>query len=111
MGVQDVKAFFEKHIIVVAAGNTRIDNKKYKAQFNERTKMIDFDEVGEIIGHDAGGVCPFAINAGIDVYLDVSLKAHETVFPACGSSNSVIELTLTELEQYSSALDWVDICQ
>lgn len=101
----------DKHILVVAAGDARIDNKKFKDQFNDRAKMISFDEVGQIIGHDAGGVCPFAVNDGIEVYLDVSLKAFETVFPACGSANSAIELSIDELHEYSRNMEWVDVCQ
>ncbi|MGL4675229.1 MAG: YbaK/EbsC family protein [Wohlfahrtiimonas sp.] len=100
----------DKNIIIVVAGNARVDNKKFKAQFDDRAKMIAFDQVGEIIGHAAGGVCPFAVNADVEIYLDVSLKAFETVFPACGSANSAIELSLDELEKYSNALTWVDVC-
>ena len=98
-------------ILVVAAGDARVDNPKYKAQFGTKAKMLTPDEAVEFIGHAVGGVCPFAVNDGVKVYLDVSLKRFETVFPACGSSNSAIELTCEELFQVSNALDWVDVCK
>ena len=98
-------------ILVVAAGDAKIDNPKYKAQFNTKAKMMTPDQAVELIGHAVGGVCPFAVNEGVRVYLDRSLKRFETVFPACGSSNSAIELTLEELEKYSSAVSWVDVCR
>ena len=101
----------EKAIIVVTAGTARIDNKKFKATFHKKAKMLSPEQVEEMIGHRIGGVCPFAINDGVDVYLDESLKAFETVFPACGSGNSAIELTIPELEKLSGEnfRDWVDI--
>lgn len=98
-------------ILIVAAGDAKIDNKKYKAQFGKKATMLSRDEVEELIGHAVGGVCPFAINEGVEVYLDVSLKRFKTVFPACGSSNSAIELTIEELEKYSSFISWVDVCK
>ena len=98
-------------ILVVAAGDAKIDNPKYKAQFNTKAKMMTPDQAVELIGHAVGGVCPFAVNDGVRVYLDESLKRFDTVFPACGSSNSAIELTLEELEKYSSAVSWVDVCR
>lgn len=98
-------------ILIVAAGDAKIDNKKYKAQFGKKAIMLSRDEVVELIGHAVGGVCPFAINEGVEVYLDVSLKRFKTVFPACGSSNSAIELTIEELEKYSSFISWVDVCK
>ncbi len=98
-------------ILVVAAGDAKIDNPKYKAQFGTKAKMLTPDQAIELIGHAVGGVCPFAINEGVKVYLDNSLKRFETVFPACGSSNSAIELTLEELEKYSSAVSWIDVCR
>jgi len=101
----------ENAILVVAAGDVKIDNPKYKAQFGTKAKMLTPDEAVEYIGHAVGGVCPFAINDGVKVYLDVSLKRFETVFPACGSSNSAIELTIQELEKYSSFVEWVDVCK
>ena len=99
-------------ILIVAAGEAKVDNAKYKAKFSTKAKMLTFDEVEEKIGHGVGGVCPFAINEGVTVYLDESLKRFETVFPACGSSNSAIELTCAELERYSCAfVEWVDVCK
>lgn len=98
-------------ILVVAAGDVKIDNPKYKAQFGIKAKMLTPDEAVQLIGHAVGGVCPFALNDGVKVYLDVSLKRFETVFPACGSSNSAIELTINELEKYSSFIEWVDVCK
>ena len=98
-------------ILVVAAGDAKIDNPKYKAQFNTKAKMLTPEQAIGLIGHAVGGVCPFAVNDGVRVYLDRSLKRFDTVFPACGSSNSAIELTLEELEKYSSAVSWVDVCR
>lgn len=101
----------DKAIIIVTAGDVKIDNAKYKAKFHTKAKMLQFEEVEPMIGHRVGGVCPFAINDGVTVYLDESLKRFQTVFPACGSSNSAIELTITELELYSGYLEWVDVCK
>lgn len=98
-------------ILIVAAGDAKIDNPKYKAQFGAKAKMLTPEEVVALIGHAVGGVCPFAVNPGVAVYLDVSLKRFETVFPACGSSNSAIELTLPELEKYSGSTVWIDVCK
>ena len=98
-------------ILIVAAGDAKIDNAKYKAQFGTKAKMLSFDEVEPLIGHAVGGVCPFAVNDGIKTYLDVSLKRFETIFPACGSSNSAIELTPDELETYSDSIGWIDVCK
>lgn len=98
-------------VIIVTAGDAKIDNPKYKAQFSKKAKMLSSEEVSTLIGHAVGGVCPFAINQGVEVYLDESLKRFETVFPACGSSNSAIELTIPELEQYSGYIAWIDICK
>ena len=98
-------------VLIVAAGDAKIDNPKYKAQFSTKAKMLTQDEAQTMIGHAVGGVCPFAINAGVVVYLDVSLKRFQTVFPACGSSNSAIELTIEELEKYSSYAAWIDVCK
>ena len=98
-------------ILVVAAGDAKIDNSKYKAQFHCKAKMLPHDAVPEYIGHSVGGVCPFAVKDGVKVYLDASLKRFETVFPACGSSNSAIELTIAELEQYSGSIGWIDVCK
>ena len=98
-------------VLIVAAGDAKIDNPKYKAQFGKKAKMLTPDEAETIIGHAVGGVCPFAINAGVVVYLDISLRRFKTVFPACGSSNSAIELTIEELEKYSSYTEWIDVCK
>ena len=98
-------------IIIVTAGDAKIDNPKYKAQFAKKAKMLSPEEVTALIGHAVGGVCPFGINDGVEVYLDESLKRFETVFPACGSSNSAIELSIPELERYSGFLTWIDVCK
>ena len=98
-------------ILVVAAGDAKIDNSKYKAQFSTKAKMLSPEEAERLVGHAVGGVCPFAINENVKVYLDVSLKRFETIFPACGSSNSTIELTSPELEKYSGYVKWVDVCK
>lgn len=101
----------DRVILVVTAGDARIDNKKYKAKFGKKAKMLTFEEAEPLIGHAVGGVCPFAVNEGVEIYLDESLKRFETVYPACGSSNSAIELTIPELEKYSGYLEWVDVCK
>jgi prolyl-tRNA editing enzyme YbaK/EbsC (Cys-tRNA(Pro) deacylase) len=98
-------------ILIVTAGDTKIDNAKYKAQFGAKAKMLSPEEVSVLIGHSIGGVCPFAVNDDVTVYLDQSLKRFQTVFPACGSSNSAIELTIEELEIYSGFSEWVDVCK
>ena len=98
-------------ILIVAAGDVKIDNQKFKATFSTKAKMLPFEECETRIGHAAGGVCPFAVNDGVRVYLDESLKRFATVFPACGSSNSAIELSIPELEQYSGYERWVDVCK
>ncbi len=101
----------EKAVLVVAAGDAKIDNPKYKAKFGKKAKMLSPDEVETLVGHAVGGVCPFAVNEGVEVYLDVSLRRFDSVFPACGSSNSAIELTIAELEEYSGYAEWVDVCK
>ncbi|NLW70947.1 MAG: YbaK/EbsC family protein [Eubacteriaceae bacterium] len=99
-------------IIVVVAGDAKVDNHKYKAFFGNKAKMLSPEEALELIGHAVGGVCPFGINEGVKVYLDCSMKRFNTVFPACGSSNSAIELNCDELEQYSQNFTcWVDVCK
>ena len=98
-------------ILIVAAGDAKVDNPRYKAQFGCKAKMLTPDEAVELIGHAVGGVCPFAVNDGVSVYLDESLKRFQTVFPACGSSNSAIELTIAELERYADTAAWVDVCK
>lgn len=101
----------EKVILIVAAGDTKIDNAKYKSQFGTKAKMLSFDEAEPLIGHAVGGICPFAVNEDVEVYLDISLKRFQTVFPACGSSNSAIELSIDELEEYSNFIKWIDVCK
>ena len=98
-------------ILVVTAGDTKVDNAKFKARFGVKAKMLTPEEAATQIGHTVGGVCPFAINDGVSVYLDESMKRFPTVFPACGSSNSAIELTMEELEQHSGYKAWVDVCK
>ncbi len=98
-------------VLIVTAGDAKIDNPKYKAQFGTKAKMLTPDEAETLIGHAVGGVCPFGINEGVTVYLDNSLKRFETVFPACGSSNSAIELSIEELEKYSGYAAWIDVCK
>lgn len=97
--------------LIVAAGDARIDNPKYKAQFHGKAKMLKADDAEKLIGHAVGGVCPFAVNEGCDVYLDASLKRFDMVYPACGSSNSAIGLTLEELERYAKPVAWIDVCK
>lgn len=101
----------EEPIIIVTAGDVKIDNKKFKKIFGTKAKMIHKDSVEELIGHKVGGVCPFAIKENVEVYLDQSLKRFETVFPACGSSYSAIELTIEDLEKYSNYKSWIDVCK
>ncbi len=98
-------------ILILAAGDARIDNHKFKEKFHMKAKMLSPDEVLTLVGHPVGGVCPFGINDGVDVYLDESLKRFETVFPAVGSASSAIELDLDELFKYSNALEWIDVCK
>ena len=101
----------DRCILIVAAGDARIDNSKFKHLFRTKAKMPTQEQVTELTGHAVGGVCPFATPEGVDTYLDVSLKRFDTVFPAAGSSNSAIELTCEELERYSNAADWIDVCK
>lgn len=101
----------DRVVLVVTAGDRKIDNKKYREQFGCKAKMLKFEEVEDLVGHAVGCVCPFAVKEGVEVYLDESLKRFETVFPAAGSSNSMIELSIKELERYSHSLQWVDVCK
>lgn len=101
----------ESCILVVAAGDAKVDNAKFKARFSMKAKMLSPEDAERLVGHAVGGVCPFAVNEGIPVYLDESLRRFQTVYPACGSSNSAIELTLDELERFSGAQAWVDVCK
>lgn len=99
-------------VMIVAAGDAKVDNKKFKAEFATKAKMLSPEQVDNMIGHSIGGVCPFGINEGVKVYLDASLKRFETVFPACGSSNSAIELKLDELQNFAQGFEkWVDVCK
>ena len=101
----------EKPILIVVAGDAKIDNHKYKERYGKKAKMLTHEEVLNLIGHPIGGVCPFAINDGVEVYLDESLKRFKTIYPACGSSNSAIELSIEELEKYSNYSSWVNVCK
>lgn len=101
----------DKYILVVAAGDTKIDNKKYKQYFGIKAKMLSPEEVINQIGHKIGGVCPFAVNQNVKVYCDISLQRFSSVFPACGSANSAIELSCDQLFSISKALEWIDICK
>ena len=98
-------------VLIVAAGDAKVDNPKYKAQFHTKAKMLPHDLVPEYVGHAVGGVCPFAVKEGVAVYLDESLRRFETVFPAAGSANSAIELTIPELERYAQTTQWIDVCK
>ena len=101
----------DKPILIVTAGDQKIDNPKFKAEFHTKAKMIPFDDVENLIGHSVGGVCPFGINEGVDVYLDTSLKRFDITYPACGSSNSAVKLTIEELEKASNYKKWIDVCK
>ena len=101
----------ENCVLIVTAGAAKIDNAKYKAQFHTKAKMLSPEEALDLVGHAVGGVCPFGVNEGVITYLDVSLKPYETVFPACGSGNSAIELTIDELEKYANSRGWIDVCK
>ena len=101
----------EQPVMIICAGDAKINNSKYKAYFHKKAKMLTREEVNELIGHDVGGVCPFGIKDGVDVYMDVSLKRIEKIYPACGSANSAVELTPEELEQLSGNRGWIDVCK
>lgn len=98
-------------ILIVTAGDGKVDNRKFKETFHQKARLVPFEQVEQWTGHQPGGVCPFAVREGVPVYLDVSLKRFQTVFPACGSSNSAMEMSLEELERYSAASGWVDVCK
>ena len=98
-------------ILIVVAGDSKIDNSKFKREFHTKAKMIPFDQVENLIGHAVGGVCPFGVNEGVTVYLDDSLKRFEVIYPACGSANSAVKLSLYELENASNYQKWVDVCK
>lgn len=99
----------EQPVLILMAGDVKVDNPKYKAQFHTKAKMMSPEQLEEYVGHQIGGVCPFGIEDGVDVYLDESLKRFNTVFPACGSSNSAIELTIPQLEELSNFKEWIDV--
>ena len=101
----------EKPIMIVTAGDAKIDNSKFKAQFQTKAKMLSPDEVQTLVGHTVGGVCPFAVNDGVLVFLDNSLKRFDFVYPACGSSNSAVKLSIEELEKHSNFVSWIDVCK
>ena len=101
----------EQPVMIICAGDAKINNSKYKAYFHKKAKMLTREEVNELIGHDVGGVCPFGIKDGVDVYMYVSLKRFEKIYPACGSANSAVELTPEELEQLSGNRGWIDVCK
>lgn len=100
-----------KAILICAAGDAKVDNAKYKARFGVKARMLSHEDAASMIGHGVGGVCPFAVNEGVDIYLDESIRRFETVFPAAGSSNSAMELTIPEMERYSGFTAWVDVCK
>ena len=101
----------DQPVMVICAGDAKVNNSKYKGYFHKKAKMLSREEVNELIGHDVGGVCPFGRKEGVDVYLDESLKRFQIVYPACGSSNSAVELSLEELEALSSSKEWIDVCK
>ena len=98
-------------VLIVAAGDAKVDNRKYKEQFNTKAKMLSPDQVTELVGHSVGGVCPFGVKDGVKVYLDESLKRFDLVYPACGSASSAVRLTIPDLERVSGYLEWVDVCK
>ncbi len=101
----------ETPVLILAEGTARIDNAKYKARFSRKAKMIPSDQVESLIGHSVGGVCPFGVNENVIVYLDESLKLHETVYPAAGTDHSAVRLTIAELERACPGAEWVDVCR
>lgn len=101
----------DKCILIVVKGDVKIDNAKYKHTFHEKAHMLSHDEVEALTGHPVGGVCPFGVKEGVDIYLDESLKVFETVFPACGATNNAIELSIPELEKVTGYTAWVDVCK
>ena len=101
----------EKPVLIVVAGDVKIDNSKYKAFFHQKAKMIPVEDVEKMIGHQVGGVCPFGVLEGVDVYLDQSLQKYEVVYPACGNSHSAVRLTIRELEEASCYQEWIDVCK
>lgn len=100
---------YEEPILIVLAGNKKVDNKKYKKYFDVKAKMLNYEEVGNLIGHEVGGVCPFGVNENVKLYLDISLKEFDIVYPACGSSNSSVKIKVDELENILNYAAWIDI--
>lgn len=101
----------DRIILIVMAGDAKVSSSKYKKKFHSKPKMLVPDELIELVGHEIGGVCPFGVKEGVEIYLDISLKRFNTVFPACGSSNSAIEVTIEELERFVDYREWVDVCK
>lgn len=101
----------EQPVVIVVAGEAKIDNKKYKNYFHEKAKMIPYDEVETAVGHAPGGVCPFALPESVQVYLDISLKQYDVVYPAAGSDNSAVRITIEQLEKYTGFKEWIDVCR
>ena len=101
----------DKPILIVTAGDTKVDNKKFKEVFHQKAKMIPWDQVEGYIGHAPGGVCPFAVNPDVAVYLDLSLKRFQRVYPAAGNGHSAVDLSPEELAEYSKVVDWIDVCK
>lgn len=101
----------EEPIVVVVAGDAKIDNSKYKAYFNYKAKMIPFDDVESLVGHTPGGICPFAVNPNVKVYLDISLKRFDIVYTGGGNENATVKVTIDQLEKYSNSNEWVDVCK
>lgn len=101
----------EKAVMILCAGDAKVANSKFKAYFHTKAKMLSYEQVSEMIGHEVGGVCPFGVNDGVAVYLDESLKRFDIVYPACGSDNSAVELSIGELEETSGYIEWIDVCQ
>jgi len=101
----------DQPVMILCAGDAKISNPKYKGVFHKKARMLTREEVNSLIGHDVGGVCPFGIKNGVDVYLDESLKRFDKVYPACGSASSAVELTIEELEDLSGSKGWIDVCK
>lgn len=101
----------DRVLLVVCAGDAKVDNRKYKDEFGGKATMLSYDEAATLVGHAVGGVCPFAVPESVEIYLDVSMKRFTTVYPAAGSSNSAVEMTMDELEKYSCSRKWVEVCK
>lgn len=101
----------DRPILIAVAGDARISNPKYREKFKTKARMIPFEEVDKHIGHEVGGVCPFAVNDGVEIFLDISIKRFDIVYPAAGSGNSAIGLSVEEMEKYSDAREWIDVCK